>query len=327
MRLTQACFLAVIALLTSTTILAQELSPKQKLEASAFKKLILTVSVLPMDRVELKVSPPMTLVGISAVSADKVGNLYIIHRPSSPMVDPIVVVDSKGRFLRSWGKGVFVIPHGIRIDPAGNVWAVDAHTSKVFKFTPSGKKLLEIVVGDVPNPSEAFCGTTDVAFGRSGHVFVADGYCNARVIEYAANGKKLRQWGKRGTGVGEFDHVHSIAISADGILYVADRENDRLQWFDQNGKALGQKTFSARLFSVAIGSSGELYVGLQPLGVPNGTNSTIFRLNPRSGRIQGRVDAFAHQLSIGPNGTLLPGPRADSQAVLLLRPRKKLRLP
>ncbi len=118
----------------------------------------------------------------------------------------------------------------------GNVWTVDANTSLVHNFTPGGKKLLEISVGDVPDPTQDFCGATDIAFARNGHVFVADGYCNARVIEYDAAGTKLRQWGKRGTGPGEFDVFHSIAVGPQGNIYVADRENGRLQWFDPQGE-------------------------------------------------------------------------------------------
>jgi hypothetical protein len=94
---------------------------------------------------------------------------------------------------------LFTTPHGIRIDPAGHVWTVDAHTSMVYKFTPEGKKLLEISVGDIPDKTKEFCGATDIAFARTGHVFVADGYCNARVIEYDVAGRKIREWGKHGT--------------------------------------------------------------------------------------------------------------------------------
>ena len=323
MRLTHASILTVIALFASTQCLAQAapLTPEQKAETAAFRASTPAIPVLPMDRIALKVSPPMTLAGPSAIAADRAGRIYVIHRPADPNVDPIVVVDAKGRFLRSWGKGLFAIPHGIKIDPAGNVWAIDAHASKVFKFTPSGEKLLEIEVGDIPNPSQAFCGATDVAFGRAGHVFVSDGYCNGRVIEYGADGKKLRQWGRRGTGVGEFNNAHSIAIGADGTVYVADRENDRLQWFSQDGEARGQKAFGAQVFSVAVGPAGELYVGLQPRDKPYGTDSVIFKFDPKSGRILGRAEAFGHQLSVARDGAVLPGTRADSDAILMFRPR------
>ncbi len=313
-------WLTLVALFAATHVLSQDLTLRQRLETAAFRASLPAIPVLPLTRTQLTVTPPMALIGVSAVAADKAGNIYTIHRPTDPKADPIVVVDSRGRFLRSWGKGAFAIPHGIKVDAAGNVWAVDAHTSKVFKFTPAGRLLLEISVGDIPNPAAAFCGATDVAFGRSGHIFVSDGYCNGRVVEYDAGGRKLRQWGARGTGPGEFENAHSIAIGADGVLYVADRENDRLQWFDQDGRFLGQKAFGGKVFSVAIGPAGQLYVGLQPAGAPNGTDSVVLRVDRRSGRILGRVAAFGHQLSVAPDGALLPGPRADTPAVLLFRP-------
>ena len=127
---------------------------------------------LPVERLDLKVNPPLTLEGISAVAGDEKGNIYVIHRPAATG-DPIVVVDRQGTFVRSWGKGLFKTPHGIRVDPAGNVWTVDAGSSMVYKFTPQGQKLLEISVGDIPDPSRPFCGATDVAFANNGHVYVS----------------------------------------------------------------------------------------------------------------------------------------------------------
>ncbi len=207
--------------------------------------LLKDVPELPVERVELKVQPSLMLETISAVTTDKHGNIYIIHRPSSG--DPIVVLDPQGNFIRSWGRGLFTMPHGIRIDPDGNVWALDAHSSTIYKFTPEGRTLLEIRVGDVPDTTRTFCGATDIAFAKPGHIFVSDGYCNARVIEYDATGTKLREWGKHGTGPGEFKVVHSIALSPKGILYVADRENGRIERFDQRGQFLGQWQYDSAL--------------------------------------------------------------------------------
>ncbi len=337
MRSTRLFMLAVLAALASSPALAQAqaparnpnqgqgqpLSPERKGDTEALRALTKEVPVLPTDQIELKANPPMTLVRYSAAAADKQGNVYVVHRPEDPNVDPVVVLDPKGNLLRSWGKGMYKIPHGIRVDPAGNVWTVDANTSMVVKYTPEGKKLLEISVGEIPDPARAFCGATDVAFAQNGNVFVSDGYCNGRVIEYAADGKKLRQFGKRGTGPGEFNNAHDIAIGPDGTLYVADRENGRLQWFTPDGKYLGEKKFGGQLFSVAVSATGDLYVGTQPRGVPFGTDANIMKFDPKSGKILGRVEAAAHQLSVGADGTLLPGTLVDkANSVLLLRPRK-----
>lgn len=269
---------------------------------------------LPVERVELK----MTFEGISAVTADKQGNVYVIHRPAKG--DPVVVLDRQGRILHSWGEGMFRIPHSIRVDAEGNVWTVDAHTSMVYKFTPSGRKILEISVGGVPDSTQDFCGATDVAFGPKGRVFVSDGYCNARVIEYDASGRKIRQWGRRGTGPGEFNVVHAIAVGPRGHLYVADRENGRLQWFTLDGKFLGQWKSGGQLYSVAFSPTGELYVGTHPKGVPLDTGFEVFKLNPATGKMLGRVHTRAHELAVGADGTLFPATRSSD--LLLFRSRK-----
>jgi 6-bladed beta-propeller len=264
----------------------------------------------------------MTLEGYSAVAGDMQGNIYILHRPESKDVDPVVVIDSKGKFLRSWGKGTMSIPHSIRLDPADNVWVGDAHTSMFYKFTPEGKKLMEISVGDIPDPNRPFCGATDTAFAPNSHIFVSDGYCNGRFVEYSADGKKLREWGKRGTGAGEFNVAHDIAI-ANERLYVADRENGRLQWFHLDGRYLGEKKFGGQLYSVAVSPTGDVYVGAYPRGVPFNTENYILKFDPTSGKILGKIQVTAHQLSIGPDGTLYPGTRVGKTgSVLVIHPGK-----
>ena len=107
-----------------------------------------------------------------------------------------------GKVVRSWGKGMYTTPHAIRLDPQGNVWTTDAASSMVYKFSPEGKTLLQIEVGGQPTPCGGFCSTTDIAFAPNGHLFIADGYRNARILEYSADGKKLREWGSAGTGPG-----------------------------------------------------------------------------------------------------------------------------
>ena len=327
---------ALVLSLAPAQTLNPSLSPEQRADTEALRALTNSIPLLKVDRIELELRPPLTLVGYSAAAADKHGNVYVIHRPTDPNVDPIVVLDSKGKFLRSWGKGMYTMPHSIRVDPAGNVWTVDAHTSMIFKFTPKGKKLLEISVGDIPDASVPFCGATDVTFARNGHVYVSDGYCNARLIEYTAGGKKVREWGRRATlplnafrarseghDPGEFRNAHDVSMGPDGILYVADRENGRLQWFDKDGKYLGEKKFGGQLFSVAHSPAGDLYVGTQPRDVAFGKDAFIFKFDPKSGKILGKIEAPAHQLSVAPDGTLLPGTRTpQTTSVLLLRPVK-----
>lgn len=304
--------LLIVSILAIAPTLAQDA------DSDHLRALTKAAPQLPVDRIELEVNPPMTLEGISAVAGDQKGNIYVIHRPASG--DPIVVVDQTGNLIRSWGKGMFKTPHGIRVDPAGNVWTVDAKTSMVYKFTPEGKTLLEISVGDVPDPSRDFCGATDVAFARNGHVYVSDGYCNGRVLEYDADGKKVRQWGRRGTGPGEFNLAHAIAISPQGNVYVADRGNGRLQWFDPQGKFLGELKYGGELYNVTFNQAGDLYVSTHVKGVPLDTEFNMVKIDPVSGKMLGRFEVRSHQLSAAPDGTLLPGTRSGE--LLLFRPRK-----
>ena len=287
-------------------------------DSDRLRGLLKTVPQLAVQRIDLQVSPPLMFEGLSAVTTDKRGNIYVIHRPANG--DPIVVLNPQGKFIRSWGKGMFKIPHGIRIDPAGNVWTLDANTSMIYKFTPEGKKLLEIAVGDIPDKTKDFCGATDIAFAKSGHVFVSDGYCNARVIEYDATGKTIRQWGKHGNGPGEFDTVHSIAIGPDENLYVADRENGRVQWFNQQGKFLGEWKYGGQFYTVAFSQTGEFYAATHPKGVSLDNEFNVVKIDLTSGKILGKFEVRSHELAIGSDGTLLPATRGSQ--LVLLKPRK-----
>lgn len=309
------------------------LSPAQKADSDGLRALAARAPALPLERVELKINPPRLLGDVSSTTVDKRGNIYIFQRPNAEkgtIEDPIVEVDATGHFLRSFGKGLDPMSHGIKIDPAGNLWTVDAHTSMVRKFTPEGKLLLEVSVGDIPDPSRPFCGATDIAFEKNGHFLISDGYCNARVIEYAADGRKIRQWGKKGTGPGEFQLVHDVSVAPDGTIFVADRENGRVQWFDSNGRYLGEKHFGGQLFSAQVAANGMVYVGTHARGIPGyDVDSYIFEFDPRSGKIIGRVDGFAHQLTVGPDGSLYPGPvnikignDPKATSIVVYRPRK-----
>ncbi len=321
MRTISAIFVA--AVLSATPAIAADaprLTPEQQADSDALRALTKATPVLQMDRVELH--PAVKLEGISMVTADARGNIYVIHRPTAPDADPVVVLDATGKVLRSWGKGMYKIPHGIRIDSAGNVWTLDANLSKVFKYTPDGKKILEIDVGGVPDPKREFCGITDVAFSPrgDGHVFVADGYCNGRVIEYDGSGKKVTEWGKRGTGPGEFNLVHGIAVGPDGNLYVADRENGRIQWFDLSGKFLGQRKYGGQFYNVTFDAGGQLWASVHPKGVSLDDEFNVIKFDNATGKMLGRIEGRSHELGVGADGSIYPASR--SEQLLVFRPRK-----
>ena len=270
---------------------------------------------LPMEPAPISVAPPAQdgwgLGMVSWVAADRNGLIYLLQRGDK--ADPVIVVDRNGKIVRSWGKGMYTTPHAIRVDPQGNVWTTDAASSMVYKFSPEGKTLLQIEVGGQPTPCGNFCSTTDIAFAPNGHLFIADGYRNARILEYSADGKKLREWGSAGTGPGQFRLPHSIQIDRN-VIYVADRENGRIQRFDMEGKYLGEwsqfgKTFGLKLTNDAI------WLSSIPRG-PNGAPGWLIKVDPKTGKLLGYVDAEGnHGMDVMTTGELLqaPGPKQVPQ--------------
>jgi DNA-binding beta-propeller fold protein YncE len=176
---------------------------------------------------------------VAAVGVDSKDNVYVFSRSEHPMT----VFDRNGRFLRSWGEGLFRRPHGVHIGPDDSIWCTDDGDHTVRQLTPEGKMLLEIGVPGDPAPfmsGDPFNRCTHTALSPDGDLYVADGYGNARVHKYAPNGKRLFSWGEPGTDPGKFNIVHNITCDEDGWVYVADRENHRVQVFDGKGKYHGQ---------------------------------------------------------------------------------------
>lgn len=296
---------------TVTPLAAQVAEAPTPLEATELRARIAGSTKLGYAHTDLKIVPPdraFKLGMVSWIVAGK-GVTYLLHRGKD--VDPIVAIDDQGRVLRSWGKDLFVMPHGIRLDPDGNVWTADAATSQVRKFSPDGKLLMTIEVGGRPSPCpQNFCGTTDVGFGPNGRLFVADGYANGRVVEYAKDGRKFREWGSRGTGPGQFQLVHSIVVGPEGVVYVADRENGRVHRFDLDGRWLGTWTGFGKTFSMALDNDA-LWLANQPRNEPNLVPGWLIKVDRASGTMLGYVAVSgSHGLAVAPNGDLLltPGP-------------------
>jgi len=224
---------------------------------------------------------------VSWVALDAKGNLYELQRGDK--ADPILVLDSGGKLLRSWGRGEYTIPHSIRIDPAGNIWTVDAASSLVVKYSSRGEKLMAIAVGEQPQMKGPFNGATDIAFGPNGRLFITDGYGNARVLEYTPDGKRVKQWGEHGVGPGQFHLPHAIQIGPDGVIYVADRENGRIETFDLDGRFLGEITGLGRVYSLKL-VGGVLWAGMAPLNLPTGAPGWLVKLDAKTGKMLGHLD-------------------------------------
>jgi DNA-binding beta-propeller fold protein YncE len=172
-----------------------------------------------------------------------------------------------GRLVKSWGQGMFRNAHTIRFDREGGLWVIDTLSQTVRKFTQDGKVLTTIGTLNEPGEDATHLNQpNDVAFGPNGDIFVSDGYGNDRVAVFDKNGKFLRAWGKLGTRPGEFSQPHSIAADSQGRIYVADRNNARVQVFDGQGKQLGEWKNLITPWYITINARDEVYVaGSSPM--------------------------------------------------------------
>jgi DNA-binding beta-propeller fold protein YncE len=172
---------------------------------------------------------------VAAVGVDSKDNVYVFARGKHPMI----VFDRAGNFLRSWGEGLFSRPHGVHVAPDDTLYCTDDGDHTVRRMTTDGKMLLQIGVPGEPAPymsGDPLHRCTHTALSPQGDIYVSDGYGNARVHKYSPDGKLLFSWGQPGTDPGEFNIVHNICCDEDGWVYVADRENHRIQVFDGKGK-------------------------------------------------------------------------------------------
>ncbi len=223
----------------------------------------------------------------AGVAVDASDNVYVFNRDEHP----VIVYDRNGKFLRSWGEGVFGNPHGIATGPNETIFCIDAGDHTVRKFTQDGKLLMTIGTANKPAgrlSGEPFRNPTHLAVDwATGELYVSDGYSNASVHKYDPNGNHLLSWGQSGTGPGEFNTVHNVATDKDGLVYIADRENHRVQVFTSAGRYITQWGNLAMASCIDIERTGdeivyvgEFFAGIRenPAGMGNWTGK---RLGPR----------------------------------------------
>ncbi len=179
--------------------------------------------------------PGWSYSNIAGIGNDRHDRVYVFSRGEHP----VTVFGRDGTFLTSWGERIFTRPHAVHMGPDDTIYLTDNGRHTVRKFTLEGECLLEIGIPD--RPSGAFSGQpfnqcTHTALSPEGDIYVSDGYYNARVHKYSPEGRLITSFGGSGTAPGEFSCPHNIGCDADGWVYVADRENHRIQVLDGNGR-------------------------------------------------------------------------------------------
>lgn len=231
----------------------------------------------------MAVADPVTLpagitMGAPASTAfDSQGHLWILNRGPQPLME----FQADGKYMRGFGEGLFTRTHGLRIDGEDNLWVTDVGAHIVMKLSPQGATLLTLGTKGQPGvwneatESRRFNEPNDLAIGRGGDIFVVQGHTagkgDPRVLKFDRNGKFIKSWGGPGTEPGKFQVAHGIAIDANGLLWVADRENQRIQIFDDDGKFIRELKYA--------GLPCGLQIGGQYIYMVNGFAGQLLRLD------------------------------------------------
>jgi DNA-binding beta-propeller fold protein YncE len=271
----------------------------------------------------LKLPERIHLGEVAGVATNSHGNIFVYTRTGGANAtigasrtfthggSRLFEFDRTGKFVREIGEGVygFLFAQSVRVDAADNIWVVDRGSNMAIKFNPQGRVVMTL--GRKPEseagpgrgggrggqntgagvPGDNFNRPTDVAFDAAGNIYVSDGFGNARIAKFDANGQFLKSWGTRGTGPGQFDTPISIVTDAQGNVYVADRGNRRIQVFDGEGVFQRQIGDIGAPSSLCISPGAHPYLYSSNSNDPaNLENGEIYRLE-LNGKIAGRFGA------------------------------------
>lgn len=244
----------------------------------------------------------------SSVAFDPQGHMWVLNRGQHPLME----FDAKGKYLRSMGEGKYNRAHGLRIAPDGAIWTTDVQGHTVMKMSTNSDVLLTLGTRGQPGAWDEAAGTrllyepADIAFGPNGDVFVVEGHGRGegRVIRFDRTGRFITSWGGKGAAPGQFDQPHSIVVTPENRVLVADRENRRVQVFDLDGKFITQWKFNGLPCGLLVGPDRQLYLA-------SGFSGQILRLNadgkavammgqPGPGPALGEFGE-AHYMAIAPN--------------------------
>lgn len=180
---------------------------------------------------------------------------------------PFMKFDREGNLMATWGEGLMDFPHGLAMDAEGNLWAADQGNHMVFKFSREGELLMTLGERNVPgDPPAQLTDPTHVAVAANGDIFITEGHSTSpdarvsRVSKFASDGTFLMSWGSTGSGIGEFSTPHTIAIDSQGRVFVGDRNNNRIQIFDQEGNFLDVWYQFGRPSGIVITAEDRIYV-------------------------------------------------------------------
>jgi DNA-binding beta-propeller fold protein YncE len=255
----------------------------------------------------LKFPDEVEVGAMSAVAVDAEDNVYVLHRGEPPLV----AFDSKLHYVRSFGQGMFKVPHGLRVDRTGHLWTTDNGNHVLRKYTREGRLVATLGSEGQPGGGKtAFRAPDDLVFDSQGNMYVADSG-NGRIVKLSAEGEYLAEWGKKGKGAGEFATAHGLAIDASDRIYVADRGNKRVQVFDAGGKHLADWSGFGNPFGLLV--VGEILLASE------GDIHKIFLLD-QSGKTVGQWGSpdtmkLPHLMAVDSRGTLyvaeVNGPRVQ----------------
>jgi DNA-binding beta-propeller fold protein YncE len=245
-------------------------------------------------------APEYRRADVTGVGVDSSGRVFVC----SGTRHPVLVFDQSGRYLYSFGEGLLVEPHTVRIDPEGNVWITDFEIHQVFKFAPDGTLLQTFGVrGKHGRDATHFNGPTDVAFAPNGNIYISDGYGNSRIVRLSHDGTFLGDFGNWGKQNGLFRIPHSVAVDGEGRVYVADRTNKRIQVFTGDGVFLAAWKRKDKPNSLFITADQRLYVANWKTDSVSVLDLAGHELQKwgRSGRTPGRLNE-PHMLSVDREG-------------------------
>jgi len=197
----------------------------------------------------------------SSVAIGTSGHMLVFNRGDHPLME----FDAHGKFVRAFGEGQYVRPHGMRLDPDGNIWTTDVNGHTVTKLNAKGDVLMTLgtkgQAGKWNDSTHLMQEPADIAFGTGGEVFVVEGHGRGegRVLRFDKSGTLITSWGGTGKAPGQFDQPHSILFYSGQVL-VADRENRRVQIFDVNGKYLSEWKFKGLPCGLYRAADGQLYL-------------------------------------------------------------------